>query len=194
MTMRIHFYRMLTAVTLPFALGTILVSAPGARCQAQAKDQAASGGEPTVAALHEPPAAGAFHDEGAASKPAPSGTAAAPDPEISPAVAKQLATMQAEIEELKALLKSNAELLPASARAMAAGPTLTPPTPAIAIANPAAPVGQAADTTAKPGNASAHGSVCLRRLDVAERQSAQQRRGVGFKVLHAGNPHGRPLH
>jgi hypothetical protein len=32
--------------------------------------------------------------------------AAAPDPEISPAVAKQLAAMQAEIEQLKAELKS----------------------------------------------------------------------------------------
>ena len=149
MTMRIHFYRMLTAVTLPFALGTILVSAPGARCQAQAKDQAASGGQSTVAALHEPPAAGAPHDEGAASKPAPSGTAATPDPEISPAVAKQLATMQAEIEELKALLKGNAELQPASARAMAPAPTLAQPTPAITIANPAAPA-QVADTTTKP--------------------------------------------
>ena len=148
MTMRIHFYRMLTAVTLPFALGTILVSVPGGRCQAQAKDQAASGGQSTVAALHEPPAAGAPHDEGAASKPAPSGTAATPDPEISPAVAKQLATMQAEIEELKALLKGNAELQPASARAMAPAPTLAQPTPAITIANPAAPA-QVADTTTK---------------------------------------------
>jgi hypothetical protein len=150
MTMRIHFYRMLTAVTLPFALGTILVSAPGARCQAQGKDQAASGGRSTVAALHEPPAAGAPHDEGAASKPAPSGTAATPDPEISPAVAKQLAAMQAEIEELKALLKSNAELQPASARAVAPAPTLAQPTPTITIANPVVPVAQAAETTIKP--------------------------------------------
>jgi hypothetical protein len=149
MTMRVHFYRMLTAVTLPFALGTILVSAPGARCQAQAKDQAASGGQSTVAALHEPPAAGALHDEGAASKPAPSGIATTPDPEISPAVAKQLATMQAEIEELKALLKSNAESAPTSARAIAPAATVAQPTPAITIANPAAPA-QAADTTTKP--------------------------------------------
>jgi len=149
MTMRVHFYRMLTAVTLPFALGTILVSAPGARCQAQAKDQAASGGQSKVAALHEPPAAGALHDEGAASKPAPSGIATTPDPEISPAVAKQLATMQAEIEELKALLKSNAESAPTSARAIAPAATVAQPTPAITIANPAAPA-QAADTTTKP--------------------------------------------
>ena len=150
MTMRIHFYRMLTAATLPFALGTILVSAPGARCQAQTKDQAASGGQSTVAALNEPPAAGAIHDEGAASKPAPNGTAATPDPEISPAVAKQLATMQAEIEQLKALLKSNAESAPTSARAIAPAATVAQPTPAVTIANPVAAVAQAADTTTKP--------------------------------------------
>jgi hypothetical protein len=150
MNMRIHFYRMLTALTLPFVLGTILVSAPGARCQAQEKDQAASGGQSPVAALHEPPAAGALHDEGAASKPAPSGTTAAPDPEISPAVAKQLAAMQAEIEELKALLRSNAELQPASARAIAPAASVAQPTPAITITSPVAAGAQAADTTTKP--------------------------------------------
>jgi hypothetical protein len=59
--------------------------------------------------------------------------------------------MQAEIEELKALLKSNAEFAPASARTMAPAAIVAQPTPAIAIANPAAPVTQqAAEAALKP--------------------------------------------
>jgi hypothetical protein len=149
MTMRIHFYRMLTAATLPFALGTILVCAPARFCSAQTQPQ--PGTPTTVAALHEPPANAPVPDGGSTSNPAPSMPAAAPDPEISPAVAKQLATMQAEIEELKALLKSNAESGSASARAMAPAATVAQPTPAVTIANPAAPVAQqVADTATKP--------------------------------------------
>jgi hypothetical protein len=147
MTIKLASYRRLTAVALPFALGAILISAPGAHCQAQAKDQAAPGGQPTVATLHEPPAAGALHDDGAAAKPAPSGTAA--DPEISPAVARQLAAMQEEIEELKAALKSRVAAEPAPLLAPPA--TVAHPAPTTATANPVAPpVEQAAATPAQP--------------------------------------------
>jgi hypothetical protein len=58
MTMRIHFYRMLTLATLLFALGSMLVFVPMPRCEAQAKDEAESGAQTTIAALHEPPAKG----------------------------------------------------------------------------------------------------------------------------------------
>ena len=146
--MRIHFYRMLTAVTLPFALGTILVCAPAQFCNAQTQPQ--PGGPTNVAALHEPPANAPVRDGGSTSNPTPSVPATTPDPEISPAVAKQLATMQAEIEELKALLKSNAESAPTSPRAIAPAATVAQPTPAVTIANPGATVAQAADTTTKP--------------------------------------------
>ncbi len=148
MTMRIHFYRTLAVAVLPFALGAILLCAPAQRCDAQA--QAQPGAPTTLAALHEPAASGPGGDGGTTSKAAPSAPAPSPDPEISPAVAKQLATMQAEIEELKALLKSNAESAPTSARATAPAASVAQPTPAITIANPVVPVAQAADTTTKP--------------------------------------------
>jgi hypothetical protein len=149
MTMSTHFYRTLTGAVLPLALGTILLCAPAQRCAAQAQPQ--PGAPTTLAALHEPSARGPVGDGGTTSKAAASAPAAAPDPEISPAVAKQLAAMQAEIEELKALLKSNAEFTPASARAMAPAAIVAQPTPAITIANPAAPVAQqVADAATKP--------------------------------------------
>ena len=147
MTMRTHFYRTLTAAVLPITLGTILLCALAERCNAQAQP----GAPTTFAALHEPAASGPGGDGGTTGKSAaPSVPAAAPDPEITPAVAKQLAAMQAEIEELKALLKSNADFAPASARAMAPAAIVAQPAPAITIANPAGPVAQAADTTTKP--------------------------------------------
>ncbi len=151
MTMRIHFYRMLNVAASLFALGIMLVFVPMPRCEAQAKDQAESGPQTTVAALHEPPANGTLHDEGAASKPAPSGTAAAPDPEISPAVAKQLAAMQAEIEQLKAALKIREGAESTLGPALAPNTPVAQPAPATATANPVAPVaGQAAATPAQP--------------------------------------------
>ncbi len=85
------------------------------------------------------------------SNPAPSATAATPDPEISPAVAKQFAAMQAEIDQLKAALKSHegSELAPSPA--VAAAVTVAQPAPANAIANPVVPVAQqAAGTASKP--------------------------------------------
>jgi hypothetical protein len=157
MIMRVHFYRALTITALLFALGIMLVFVLNARCEAQEKDQTKSGAQTTVAALHEPPAKGTLHDEGADSKPAPSGTAAAPDPDISPAVAKQLAAMQAEIEQLKAELKSHAgsepAAAPAAAPAMPPAATLAQPAPTSATANPVPLVAeQAAATPAQPAS------------------------------------------
>jgi hypothetical protein len=149
-TMSTHFYRTLTAAVLPLALGTILLCALAQRCDAQAQPQ--PGAPTTLAALHEPAGSGPGGDGGTTNKSTPpSVPAAAPDPEISPAVAKQLATMQAEIEELKALLKSNAELAPPAARAMAPAVIVAQPAPAVTIANPVAPVAQqVADAATKP--------------------------------------------
>ena len=154
MTMRIHLHETFTAASLPFALGIISVVAPTARCLAQTQAQPQPAAPTTVAALHEPPA-GAASDAGATTKPAPSGTATAPDPEISAAVAKQLAAMQEEIEELKAELKSHAA--PVAAPVAAPAPAIAPaakapePAPATVAASPAVPAAQqAADPSAKP--------------------------------------------
>jgi Putative beta-barrel porin-2, OmpL-like. bbp2 len=146
MTMRIHLYKALTAAVLPCALGAGVVFASALRSEAQTQTQPAA--QTTVAALHESPASRAASD---ASKPAPSGPAATPDPEISPAVAKQFAAMQAEIEQLKAELKSHAAPDAPPAPAIAPAAKAPESAPAIAAANPVVPATQqAADTSPKP--------------------------------------------
>src|SRR5271169_3940720 len=142
MTMKIHLHKTFAAASLPFALGIISVFAPAARCvaQTQAQAQPQPGAQTTVAALHEPPA-GAASDAGTNSKPAPSGPAATPDPDISAAVAKQLAAMQAEIEQLKAELKNHAAPEPPPAPAIAPAAKAAEPA-TTAAASPAVPVEQ----------------------------------------------------
>jgi len=147
MTIRTQLCKASTVAALPLSLGLIFSFAPVMRCDAQTQSQIQPGAQTTVAALHDPQPNGAVHDGGTTSASEPS-TSATPDPGISPAVAKQLAAMQAEIEELKAELKSRAaaDALPAAA-----------PPPAMKAADPAPatptlePVSQqAADTSAKP--------------------------------------------
>ena len=153
MTMRIHSHKTFAAASLPFALGIVSVFVPAPRCDAQTQPQPRP--QTTVAALRELPASGAASNAGTTSKPASSGPTAVPDPEISPAVAKQLATMQAEIEELKALLMNHAT--PEAAPAPAITPSIAPAAkapesaPAVAAASLVVPLTQqAADTSAKP--------------------------------------------
>ena len=100
--------------TFPSMLVLSLVVGQASRCYAQT--QTHPDAPPKVAALHEPLPS----DTGSTNSTAPS---AAPDPEISPAIAREFAAMKAEIEELKAELKSRT----------AAGPTL--------VAGPASAVG-----------------------------------------------------
>jgi len=86
-----------------------------------------------------------------------SGPAVAPDPDIPPAVAKQLAAMQAQIEQLKAQLNGRTamESIPAAAAPTmpAAAATAAPETEAsVATAGPVSPtVAQAAEPSAKAG-------------------------------------------
>ena len=82
-------------------LALIFVVSQAPRCYAQAQPNAPV----KVASMYEPSPDGAVKKNGTLGNSAPSGPAVAPDPEISPAVAKQLAAMQAEIEQLKAELK-----------------------------------------------------------------------------------------
>jgi Putative beta-barrel porin-2, OmpL-like. bbp2 len=122
-------------------LGITIAQTP--RTQAQTQPNA-----PTkVAAVYDTPSEDAVRDGGTPSKPV-SPTAAAPDPEISPAVAKELAAMKAEIEQLKVALKSRVDEESAGPAVPA---TASAPAPAPATI---APVGgvtqQATDTAAKP--------------------------------------------
>jgi hypothetical protein len=143
MTMRAHLSNALTAV-FSLAIGMIFLI-PAQSAQAQM----------TVAALR-PPAAAAAHDDAKtdAKGEAKTGStpAVTPDPDVPPAVARQLAAMQAEIEELKAELKNRDAVAPA-AISPAARAT---PSPAFALSGPpptvvAAPVpGTKAAMTAAP--------------------------------------------
>ncbi|HUK48175.1 MAG TPA: outer membrane beta-barrel protein, partial [Terriglobales bacterium] len=92
-----------------------LAASTGVRCDAQTTPSAPA----TVASLHDPASAETSHDGASNRSAAKAEPAPAPaDPDISPAVAKQLATMQAEIEALKTELKSR----DANASAPGAGP------------------------------------------------------------------------
>jgi len=152
--MRLHLHEGLTTAAWSLALGIIFVSAATMRSAAQT--QAQPDAPQTVAALHEPLADEAAHNGGKTVTPAPAAPAATPDPEISPAVAKQFAAMQAEIEELKAELKSHAATEPPAVAVPAA--VVVPvakapePTPVTSAADPAAPAAQStasAPTTAE---------------------------------------------
>jgi Putative beta-barrel porin-2, OmpL-like. bbp2 len=116
--------------------------AQGSRCYAQNQTQADA--QPKVAALHQPLPGDTSTTNSAT--PAAAQPATAPDTDISPAVAKQFAAMQAEIEQLKAELKSHAALEPASAAAP--GPATSAAGPATAIAGPVAPAAQQASASA----------------------------------------------
>jgi hypothetical protein len=108
------------ALPVVFILSLSVLSA--LRCHAQTTQAAPA----TVAALHEPGAPETGRNNGAPNSAA-TAPAATPDPEIPPAVAKQFAVMQAEIDALKAELKS---------RDAAAAPSASAPTSAAAAATP----------------------------------------------------------
>jgi hypothetical protein len=120
MTVDIKLRNALQFAALPVALILSLSALPTQRCLAQTQPSAA-----TVAALHESDSGETGRAGGATDNTAAKTASAvtAPDPEISPAVAKQFAAMQAEIEELKAELKRSAAP-PTSV--LAAEPTIAP--------------------------------------------------------------------
>jgi hypothetical protein len=132
----------LTAAAFSFAIVVTLVSFLAQSAAAQAAQ--------TVAALHQPPAAAATHEDAKTGNSAPAAPAITPDPDVPPAVARQLAALQAEIEELKAELKSRGAVEPAApvpatataapAAAATSAPATAAPAPetAVAVAPPAA--------------------------------------------------------
>jgi Putative beta-barrel porin-2, OmpL-like. bbp2 len=103
---------------ITIAFGALVASPPWCRAQIQAQPSAKS----NVAMLYgaESP------DGGVTNANPPKATAASPDPEISPAVARQLAAMQAEIDALKAELKSR----DATTSATSPAPVSASPAPA----------------------------------------------------------------
>ncbi len=113
-----------SSAALTVALAIVSVFLTAQRCVAQAKAQAGT----NMAALNEPVPDGSGHAADTTSNPDPS-TAPAPDPGISPAVAKQLAAMQAEIDALKAELKSRALGDPPLASAASPKPAAAPGAP-----------------------------------------------------------------
>ncbi len=110
----------------------VLSLAVGHAARSYAQIQAQPDTQTKVAAVHELLTGEVVRDGGAAVNSAPGALPATPDPEISPAVAKQLAAMQAEIEELKAALKAGSAIVPASPSPKGSGstPALAPETKA----------------------------------------------------------------
>jgi hypothetical protein len=129
-------------------------------CDAQAQAQPQDQNEAQMARLHGPGELASKSSADAASTASKSSppTAAAPDPEISPAVAKELDAMKAEIEQLKAALKSHAATEPATSTpaagassAPATGSEITPaPTPTTASVDAAAQVRSGLTEKPKP--------------------------------------------
>ncbi len=158
-----------------------------ARCYAQTESQ--PNDPPKVAALHEP----ASDPTANSAAHADARPAAAPDPEISPAVARQFAAMQAEIEELKTELRGRSTT--AVAQPVPSG-TATPAPDAKATGAPmAAAVASPAEAKAispeKPEPTEPFAYADWTWLNGNPRNKDV---GVGFEVLYSGNPHGRSLH
>ena len=130
--MRTSLSKALTA-TFPCALGLVLIFTQVEHCNAQ-----------TMAAAREQPPAGARDDGSGSGHPAPTAATVAPDPEIPTAVAKQLAAMQAEIEELKAELKNRGATGAASPSSEGSASVPPPATKATEATPLTAPVEKAA--------------------------------------------------
>ena len=100
--------------TFPSMLVLSLALCLASRCYAQTQTQPDA--PATVAALHE-----ALTNDAGTTKSAAPEAAPVPNPEISPAVARELAAMRAEIEALKAELKSHGQPTVVAGPAAAAG-------------------------------------------------------------------------
>jgi hypothetical protein len=140
MTVDIKSRKALPFVALPVALVLSLIVVPSLRCTAQTTPPA----ETSVATSQDLESADGGRDSTVTDRSAAKIESASTSSEISPAVARQFAAMQAEIEALKAELKSRAAaaspLAPETASAAA-----PPVTAALAVAE-----AQSSDTAAKP--------------------------------------------
>jgi len=129
----------------------VLSLAVGQAPRSYAQTQAEPDTQTKVAALREPSTDGVIRGGGAASNSAPGAPAATPDPEISPAVAKELAAMRAEIELLKAELKGRSATELASPSAGASALASAPASAAKAAAAPSMVTGESPAQEARTG-------------------------------------------
>jgi len=127
-----------------------LTIAQGSRCYAQAQTQPQSQVQLAKASQSDNASSEEPALVGAKGRGWPEGPTPAPDPEISPAVAKELAAMKAEIEQLKTELKSRSAAEPEAAPAPGSSIKATDLVPTTAKAESAVAVEQAAaDAAAK---------------------------------------------
>ncbi len=167
--MRTHSYPWLTTAVFPLALGVILVCASVQRVAAQTTS-AQPGAATTVAVLHPTAVADGVAHDGSGSKPGsatPAAPAVAPYADVPPAVARQLAALQAEIEELKAELKSRDAAAPAAP--VPAAPAA--PTAAVATSAPAVTLAPAAATARAPEIKAAEASPAMAPIEKAVAQA-----------------------
>lgn len=156
--MRIRGRAAMKDISLFFAVGlAVFISVQ--TCWAQTNAPSETGAPTTMAAAFRPADGGTRGDASHASAGTPANVAVnvgAPNPDIPPAVAKQLAAMQAEIEQLKAELKGRMapESTAESAATLAVVPVTTPAVAALPVAATAEPVKavaqSAGDTSVKP--------------------------------------------
>jgi Putative beta-barrel porin-2, OmpL-like. bbp2 len=164
--------RAFTAAAFSFAIGLTLALFLAQRGAAQTAQ--------TVAALHQPPAAA--HEEGKATPAAP---AVVPDPDVPPAVARQLAALQAEIEELKAELKSRSAVepaapVPATTTAAPATAATAPAAAATSAPATAAPAPETAVAVAPPAAAPIEKAVAQASTDTAAAAPAKKEKIAPF--------------
>ena len=169
-----------------------LAIAQGSLCAAQAQDHPQN--QAKIAKLDAPgkPSSENPAETGSKNVEMPAATPAL-DPATSADIAKELAVMKARIEQLEAELKSRAGSVPASST-IVAEPKATP-----------VPASAPQPTEAATTVASADAAGAQARAGLPEKpkpadpfayadwtwlngNSAQQRCGVGFEVLHSGNP------
>ena len=144
MKIRTQSCRFFSGAALPAVLVLSLAVASAQRGVAQTQTQPVA--KATVAALHEPLPDGAARDGGATSASAPGTVAAKPDPEISPAVARELAAMKARIERLEAELNGRRATEPAPTPIAATATKAPDAAPSAPTVEPAAPAAQEART------------------------------------------------
>lgn len=118
MTVNTQSCKALAVAALPVAL-ILSLALTAHRCAAQTTPAAPV----SVTALHHPPPDEAAGSGGATSDSAatPAPAVATPEPDISPAIARELAAMQAEIDALKAELRSHTQPAVVAGPAVAAG-------------------------------------------------------------------------
>jgi Putative beta-barrel porin-2, OmpL-like. bbp2 len=124
--MKSYLRKLLGGAFIPAVLISVVTSASISRCNAQT-------GTETIAAKASPESSTAVAGDKTVTA---ANATSAPDPEISPAVAKELAAMKAEIEALKMELKNRTTTEPAPGPASASAMKAPDATPAVAITSP----------------------------------------------------------